>query len=467
MWKWDDSSDRLSRATWGDAGDRDPSDRDPSVIPSEARDPRAASAETRGDVPVATPWTLRAIYAALALSTASMAPFVPVILKSHGLNPAAIGVVAALGALSTMIVVPVWGHLADAVVGRTRAFRIGLIIASGVAFGLLAHPPILVVAALLASFTVWSNLFLGLADATAMSELPAPERQYGALRAYASLAFTIGIVTVGFLYSWAGYGAAPAAFLVWMASLLLLVGRMPDRRLEWTVRTPSRKAGGVKPVRFGSPGRAMAVQPRLWVILVVFGLAFAGLQGAGTFVGIRIVELGGKPSDVALSFGVSALFEVPGLMAAGWLGRRIGLRWLFVTSLVLYGLCVASWGILPSALAINATRLVTGLCYGSLLATRVLMVPRLLPRSLQATGQVLFQAATQGFGAVVGSVIGGVIYGSVGPTFSFAAAGCVLIAGGLASWFVLTGPVGGRLAARGSSAFEMGEPSGGSRGASA
>jgi PPP family 3-phenylpropionic acid transporter len=437
------------------------------VIASETRDPSAVSAETRAGVPVTTPWTLRAIYVLVGLSTASVAPFVAVILKERGLNSAEIGVVAALGALSATIIVPVWGHLADAVVGRKRAFRIGLVMASGTAVGLLANLPIVAVAAMLASFGVYYNLFFGLADAMAVSDLPAPERQYGALRAHASLSFTLGIVAVGFIYSWAGYGAAPAVFLVWSVLLLVLVGRIPDHRLEVKVPAMGRKAGGVQPIRFGSPGRAMAVQPRLWVILAVFALAFVGLQASMLFVGIRIVELGGRPLDVAISPGVAAIAEIPGLVAAGWLGRRIGLRWLFVLSLVLYGLAIASWGVLPDALAINATRVVTGLCYGALMASRVLMVPRLLPRSLQATGQVLFTAATLGFGSVVGSVIGGIVYGWAGPTLFFAAAGGVAIAGGLASWFVLAGPVGERLAASGSIPFEMGEPSGGAHGASA
>jgi MFS family permease len=192
--------------------------------------------------------------------------------------------------------------------------------------------------------------------------------------------------------------------------------------------------------------------------LTVFALAFAGVQGALTFIGIRIVELGGQPSDVALSLGLASVAEIPGLVAAGWLGRRIGLRWLFVASLVLYGLCITSWGVLPFVVAINATRVVTGLCNGSLMAARVLMVPRLLPRSLQAIGQVLFQAATLGFGTVMGSVVGGVVYGWFGPTFFFAAAGGLAVAGGFGAWFVLAGPVGARLTGRALDPFELNEP---------
>lgn len=381
----------------------------------------------------------------------------PVILQARGLDPATIGLAAALGALASTVVVPAWGHLADSLVGRARAFRIGLLIAACMAVGLLLDIPLVAVVAMLASFTVFASLFIGLADALAVVDLPAPERQYGALRAHASLSFTVGVVAVGFLYSWAGYGAAPAAFLIWAGALLLLVRRIPDRSPDSKVR-PNREGTAVeRGRRFGSLGRAFAVQPRLWVLLAVFAIAFAGLQGALTFVGIRIVELGGQPSDVALSFGVASVAEIPGLIAAGWLGRRIGLRWLFVASLVLYGLCITSWGVLPYVVAINATRFVTGLCNGSLMAARVLMVPRLLPQSLQATGQVLFQSATLGFGTVVGSVIGGVVYGWFGPTFFFAAAGGVAIAGGVGAWFILAGPVGARLTGRAADPFEPAE----------
>ncbi len=423
-----------------------------------ARADVATGVEAGGRPAESTPWTLRAIYTAIGLSTASVAPFVPVILKARGLDPATIGLAAALGALAATVLVPAWGHLADSVVGRARAFRIGLVTSAFMAGGLLLQIPLVAVVAMFASFTVFASLFIGLADALAVVDLPAPERQYGALRAHASLSFTVGVVAVGFLYSWAGYGAAPAVFLVWAGALLLLVRRIPDRPRDATVRSGADARESGRRHRLGSTGEALAVQPRLGLLLVVFALAFVGVQGALTFVGVRIVDLGGQPSDVALSFGLASIAEIPGLVAAGWIGRRIGLRWLFVGSLLLYGGCVMAWGILPFVVAINATRLVTGLCNGSLMAARVLMVPRLLPQSLQATGQVLFQAATLGFGSVIGSVIGGVIYGWLGPTFFFLAAGGVAIAGGIGAWFVLAGPVGARLTGRAADPFELNEP---------
>ena len=64
--------------------------------------------------------------------------------------------------------------------------------------------------------------------------------------------------------------------------------------------------------RFGSVSRALAIQP-LWLpVLVVFAVAYTGMLGAVVFLGIRIVELGGQPSDVALTFGIAAFAEITG-----------------------------------------------------------------------------------------------------------------------------------------------------------
>ena len=386
---------------------------------------------------------LRALYFAIGLWTAAIGPFITVILHGRGFDSTAIGLVSAGSALAVIAVVPVWGHLADVLVGRARAFRIGLGLAAAAAIVLMLPVPAGAVVASLASFAMFIGLFNSLSDALAVDALPAPERQYGSLRALSSLSFTLAVIAVGFLYNVVGYDAAPIVALGWSGVLFVLVGRVVDRTNDSSVRLLASRHGGDDAAgRFGSVSRAFAVQPRLWAVLGVLMLAYAGLQGAVTFVSIRIVELGGQPSDVALTFGISALAEVPGLVVASWLGRRIGLRWLTALSLIGYGLCVASWGFLPTPLAINVTRLVTGFCFGSFTAARVLLVSRLLPRPLQATGQGLVQAATVGIGTVLGTAIGGVAYGSLGPTGFFLVAAAAAIVGGLGTAVVLSGPIG-------------------------
>ena len=125
----------------------------------------------------------------------------------------------------------------------------------------------------------------------------------------------------------------------------MLVGWVADRTHDSSFRRSSTTEGGGVVSRLRSVGRAFAIEPRLVGVLAAFTLAWGGVQAAVTFVSIRIVELGGHPSDVALTFGISALAEVPGLVLAGWLGRRIGLRALTAGSLIGFGLCIGIVGV--------------------------------------------------------------------------------------------------------------------------
>jgi predicted MFS family arabinose efflux permease len=224
------------------------------------------------------------------------------------------------------------------------------------------------------------------------------------------------------------------------AIILVVVGRVPDPTRDRRVREAVAARGSELAGRFGSISRALAVEPRLIVLLAALTLGYTGVMAGITFVSIRIAELGGRPSDVALSWGISAVTEIPGLIASGFLVRRFGLRAMFLVALALHAVLIGSWGFLPTPDVINATRLLTGLCFGSLLATRVLAINRLLPAELQGTGQTLITAMTFGLGAVAGSVVGGFVYGLVGPTAFFVFAGGLTVAGGIGTWFALRPP---------------------------
>jgi MFS family permease len=396
--------------------------------------------------PARAPWTLRLLFLGTGAWTAAVAPFVVVILRNRGLDTVTIGLLSALSALAATLLVPAWGHLADVLVGRAYAFRIGLLVATGAGLALLLPLPLPVFAFTMAGFSVLPILFLSLGDALAVDGLPAPERQYGSLRALASLSFAVGVIVAGLVYDVAGYAAVPFIALVWSAALLLIMGWVPDRTRDPEIRAIAGREGGDSAAgRFGSVSRVLSVQPRFLAVLAVFTLAYTGLQGSMVFLPIRIVELGGQPSDVALTYGIASFAEIPGLVLVGWIGRRIGIRWLVVLAFVAYGLCIASWGVLTTPLAINVTRVMTGICFGMLAGARVLIVARLLPEPLQATGQAMGQSATSALGSAFGGMVAGVVYGGLGAAAFFGVAGLMAIAGGLGAWVVLYGGVGAPL----------------------
>jgi len=149
------------------------------------------------------------------------------------------------------------------------------------------------------------------------------------------------------------------------------------------------------------------------------------------------VQLGGAPSDLALSAGLAAFAEVPGLVLAYRVAARIGLRGLFVASSVLYSVAILSWAVIETPELIIASRFLSGPAFAGLAVACVLTINVLLPLRLQATGQSLYQTIAFGVGAMFANLIGGAIYESLGAPALFAGSSAVAFAAAVLGWLVL------------------------------
>jgi PPP family 3-phenylpropionic acid transporter len=153
-----------------------------------------------------------------------------------------------------------------------------------------------------------------------------------------------------------------------------------------------------------------------------------------TFLALRILDLGGQPSDVALSAGISAFAEIPAMALVPRIAARTSMRSLLVGGLLLYGLTMASWAFLADPGLIVASRLVSGVAFAGISIGAVMTIAALLPPELQATGQGLYQTVGFGVAAIVANALGGVIYGTGGAMPLFL--GCAVLAaiGALVTW---------------------------------
>jgi MFS family permease len=217
------------------------------------------------------------------------------------------------------------------------------------------------------------------------------------------------------------------------------LGRDSERRRMARRAAEGRAQAAPVRGRFGSVGEAFKVEPRLVGVLASVTLVFLGCMSAATYITIRIADLGGGPVEVGLSNGLGSVAEVPGLILAGWLASRIGIRIVLAVSAIGFAACMMSWIVLVGAGPILATRFASGIFFGGIFFSFVLTMARLLPARLQATGQTLFQAACFGVAAIVANLGGGVLYTLGGPLGVFGVGGVCAIAGGLVGLVVLPG----------------------------
>jgi PPP family 3-phenylpropionic acid transporter len=391
---------------------------------------------------------LHVLVTSLGVALGVLYPFISVILAGRGFSPAEIGLISSLGAFGFTIAVPAWGHLADVRFGRPRTLQLCAIGAGSAVLALLLPWPPLLVVALLIAFWVFESSWQPLADAITVNALRG--RDYARVRLFTSLGFAVATILSGFLYDRTGYWPAFVLFALAGGVMLIASLFLPDvdradlaahrRRAAAaaapaTPETPEAPETSATPKTrtwgFGSAGVAFAVAPKLGLVLAASALLHVGIISGFTFLPLRIVELGGSPSDVALSAGLSAGSEIPAMLVMGAAVRWFGLRAVFAGSALLYGACFLSWTVIEVPLVIIATRVLTGLAFSGVIIAVVMTIARLLPADLQATGQALFQTSAFGVAAVLANVVGGVLYQSFGhaAVFTMGAALAVIAAG--------------------------------------
>jgi PPP family 3-phenylpropionic acid transporter len=380
------------------------------------------------------PW-LRMLYLSNGFAVGSLYGFVPVLLLSKGFDPALIGLTTGLGSVAYSFALPAWGHVGDILTGPRRALQMACIPAAIFALGLSAPLPVVALIACLVIVTAGGGPTAALTDAIAMPILANAPREYSRLRLLSSFGGAAMAIFCGLLYSRTGYVAAPFVYVVTMGLMIfsahkLPLGRDSERRRKARGELEGRPHSIPARGRFGSVGEALSGRPRLLAVLASVLLIFIGVMAAATYISVRISDLGGGAVEVGLSNGLAWGAEVPGLILAGWLVGRVGLRPVLVVATVGFAVCLASWIFFVDAGPILFTRFISGVFFGGILITFVLTIAQLLPAGLQSTGQTLFQAAAFGVAAVVANLFGGILYALAGPLGVFGVGAICTLAGG-------------------------------------
>jgi MFS transporter, PPP family, 3-phenylpropionic acid transporter len=392
---------------------------------------------------------LHALVTSLGVSLGVLFPFLSVILADRGFDPSEIGLIMSAGAVAFTVAIPMWGHLADVRFGRPRTLQLCAIGSAAAVIWLVFPVPWWLVIVLLLVWWIFESALQPLSDAITVTTLRG--RDYGRVRLFTSLGFAVGVVASGFLYDRTGYAPAFVLFAVGAAVMVVATSFLPDigradlaahRRQASAGASSARPGREHRTWRFGSAGVALRIAPRLGVVLLASGLLHFGIISGFTYLPLRIEDLGGSPSDVALSAGLSAAVEIPSMLVLGVAAQRFGLRAVFTTSALLYMGALLSWTVIDVPLVLVATRAVTGVGFSGVVVGMVLTMATLLPDDLQATGQALFQTASFGVAAILANVIGGVLYQAAGPVTLFTLGAVLALAAAVVGWLSFPRRVG-------------------------
>lgn len=363
---------------------------------------------------------------------AAFFPFYTLFLRERGLTLEEIGLAIAVMAVARIVMNPVWGHLADTRYGRRSILQVGTVLAAAAALALFGAGRNEV--ALLAT----SALFAGVGgamgpniDAIALVHLgEGGMHGYGGIRAWESLSYALATLTLGFVLTETGvqwtlpiYAVASLSVLLWSFTL----ERDPPQ--------PSERLG-----RLGAAGAALRSSSRFRMYLASMLFVWVAFSAAWNFIALRIEDQGGNPLLVGLGLALGGAAEVPMMLLSSPAMRRFGIRAVYVYGACVYGLGFLIWGLVSSPVLISLASVFEGLGFGFLFTSGVVIVGKLLPRSLYSSGQALAGTVAFGIAPIIGGQLGGFMYGTFGSVTLYVVASALAFAGAAFAYWVLATP---------------------------
>jgi len=341
---------------------------------------------------------LRVLYAAVGGGIGTLLPYLVLYLTDRGLTPTGAGLVVGLMSAVGVLVIPLWGRLADGSVGVARALRLSCALAAVASLALLVAdrvvPALVLCALLLAAARAPGE---ALADALATSTAGGSS-DYGRVRMWASAGFAVTVGVWGLALERTGLGLVLVAYPATLVVAALSTRGMSPVREPEPVATP-----GAVP-----PGRLLT-GPVLVLLggVLVFGVAMAT---AFTVLPLRIVDAGGAVWVVGVSAVVGAAAEIPLMHRSASVSARLGARRTVLLGGLLFAVAVTLYGAFAQPWVLVTASAVRGAGYALVYVGLVTAVRAAFPPRSRARGQALLQTVLMGVAPVAGASLGGFGY---------------------------------------------------------
>jgi PPP family 3-phenylpropionic acid transporter len=375
---------------------------------------------------------VQGVFLTIGLAVAAFFPFLALYLRdAHGLDESQIGLVLASMAAARMVANPVWGHLSDTRIGRLTALQIGLAGSAAAAFLMNAAAALPAIILLMIVQAFFMDAEEPNIDAIALEHLGEDRMSdYGRIRGWSSLTYASGCLLFGVILQ--RFGIRWAMPLYGVSALLVLA---------WTTTVVRDRPRGLeRHGRLGSLGAVFRHAPRFWGFLVAAVLVWTGFNAAWNFIGPRIEDQGGGPLLIGLGTALGGVVEVPVMRSSSRLQRRFGLRLVYMAGCTVYGVTFLLWGSVSNPTILSVLAVFEGIGFSLLFTTGVVVVGRLLPRSLYSTGNAVGQMVSFGIGPILGAGLGGFVYQHFGARTLYLSACALALGAALVAWFALATP---------------------------
>ena len=339
-------------------------------------------------------------------SAASWLSFFNLFLKNYvGLTDGEIGIVIAIQQVNTLLLVPVWGIIADRF-GRKNILMLTMFLSVFMLYGFIFQNTFLSVTIFMFLFTLVFNPISSLFDSVALDFIEQSKKSsYGIFRLWASIGWaTSSLVTGLFINEDNSY----VIFII--ASNLLLINFLIIR----FIYKPLAVVKNLKSLKLGHIKDIFLSDRRLYIMLII--MLFYGIFSAPThfFINIYYQEIGGGYHHVGYAFLVQALAEVPFFIYGKRIINRFGARKVVIITMMVASIRLVSYGFISNPWIAITLGMTHGISMGLFLLAFIAFVHQFIPAEFRATGQSFVYSFYFGGGLALGNILTGFLSDKVG-----------------------------------------------------
>lgn len=351
-------------------------------------------------------------------------PYLTLFFHARHLSGDWIGLLGAIGPAVGLLFQPFWGHLADRKRAPIKVLQLLLVLSSVTMAAVPFFPGALGLAAGLAITSAVASPLTGLADSVALRLLGPRADRYPRIRLWGSLSFALASVVSSAIWNGrALWRIFPAMAIGMLISLPMLPRRDSESALEPVGRSPAAPTDAAAEV---NPSVLWRIGPYVAVLAVTFLLQLANTAHM-TFLPILLVRVHTPAAYLGAPWAIAAMTEVPVFAVMPYISDRIGIRWLVLISLMLYAAQFILLSSLTAWVPVFLSQIVQGVTFTLFTGGTVILIGRLTPHNLQATGQTVFNAVGFQFSGILGSLAAGVVVQAMGVFWMYRLAAVVSV----------------------------------------
>lgn len=334
-------------------------------------------------------------------------PYWGLYLKSEQFSPADIGILMSLFQISRIFAPNFWGWLADHTGKRAHWIRLTAFLGlCGFTAVFWAHG-FFWLFFVMAALSIFTSSTLPLAESLTLAHLATTNGHYSRIRMWGSLGFIVAAVVLGFLIDFAGITSLLWFILIVQMVLFVLTFSLPEAKV-------------VPHAQDNFSIWQVLKQPNVIALLVGCSLMVTAHGVLYNFYSIYLSEHGYTKTMIGLLWSVGVICEIGIFMLMPKIMRRLSLKTILVSSLVLgvirfnlIGIAVDNIWLLILAQSLHAAT------FGSFHAASIEVIAQFFNGRHQARGQAIYNSVAYGIGGAIGGVAGGYALQYLGGQLTF------------------------------------------------